>query len=216
MATFVWDPAVQWPPPAHILQNYDVVAPGGVLLSSRRDRRGEIEEENMTQPFLALITPLSSGAYPDQGLPSAPPGYWGGGAPPYPDQGLPAQPPRPTHPIAPGGRPPGIWGGPPLYPDQGLPGQPPYPSQGPGFPTNPIVIPPDAIAPAVPSQPIYWPIHPDQGLPGQQPHPEHPIVIPGDDEQNPKFEVKTAWTPEAGWTVVIVPTENAGPVPTPS
>jgi len=156
-----------------------------------------------------------------------PPGIWGG-PPLYPDQGLPGSQPHPSHPIAPGGRPPGIWGGPPLYPDQGLPGQPPgiwggappYPDQGlPGgqpHPSHPIVIPPDAVAPGVPSQPIYWPIHPDQGLPGQQPQPSHPIVIPGDDEQNPKFEVKTAWSPQTGWMVVIVPTEAAGPVPTPS
>lgn len=27
MATFIWDAAVQWPPPAHILLNYDVVQP---------------------------------------------------------------------------------------------------------------------------------------------------------------------------------------------
>ena len=52
-----------WPPPAHILLNYDVVAPGGVFLSSLHDRRGDLErEESMTQPFLALITPLSGDA----------------------------------------------------------------------------------------------------------------------------------------------------------
>ena len=45
----------------------------------------------MTQPYLALITPLSG--HPDQGLPG------GGNCP----TGLPGQPPRPAHPIAPGG-----------------------------------------------------------------------------------------------------------------
>ena len=145
MATFVWDPAVQWPPPAHILLGYDVVAPDGVLLSSRRDRRGDIEEESMTQPYLALITPLTG--HPDQGLP-------GGGN--YPDQGLPGQPPRPAHPIAPGGS----GGSPshPIYhpghPDHGLPA---YPDQGlPGGGGQP---------------PGYWGganPHPDQGLPGGQ------------------------------------------------
>lgn len=121
--------------------------------------------------FVALITPL------------------GGGVPGVP-----------THPIAPGGPPLGIWGGPPLYPDQGLPGQPPRPSQGPGFPTNPIVIPPDAAAPGVPTHPIYlppypsqgpgFPTHPiapggpppkpDQGLPGQPPRPDQGLpVSPG-------------------------------------
>jgi hypothetical protein len=91
----------------------------------------------MTQPFLALITPLASG----------------GGAPVYP-----------AHPIAPG-TPPGIWGGPPLYPDQGLPQPPPAP-------THPIVIPPDTIAPGVPTHPIYIPAPPIS--------PSHPIVIPPD------------------------------------
>jgi hypothetical protein len=39
-----------------------------------------------------------------------------------------------------------MWG-PIFYPDQGLPSNPPplYPSQGPGFPTHPIVIPPGDI-----------------------------------------------------------------------
>src|SRR4029077_1126164 len=216
MATFVWDPAVQWPPPAHILQNYDVVAPGGVLLSSRRDRRGEIEEENMTQPFLALITPLSSGAYPDQGLPSAPPGYWGGVAPPYPDQGLPGQPPRPTHPIAPGGRPPGIWGGPPLYPDQGLPGAPPgywggvappYPNQGlPGGQGG------------APTHPIYIPGIPDQGLPSTgAPVPPDQIVMP---EPPPAYQddiIVSVYKPGQGWTTTsyTIAPDQGQPAPTP-
>jgi hypothetical protein len=82
-------------------------------------------------------------------------------------------------------------------------------------PTHPIVIPPDAIAPGVPSHPIYWPIAPDHSLPGPQPHPEHPIVIPGDDPNKPKFEVKAAWSPQTGWMVVVVPGPGAT-VPTPS
>ena len=53
--------------------------------------------------------PIYNPAYPDQGLPGVPPGFWGGVAPPYPSQGLP------------GGQP---------YPDQGLPGSQPYPDQG--------------------------------------------------------------------------------------
>ena len=69
-------------------------------------------------------------------------------------------------------------------------------------PAHPIVIPPDSIAPGVPTHPIYIPVYPDQGLPeeqphpdqglpgdqpypdqglpGEQPHPEHPIIIPPD------------------------------------
>jgi hypothetical protein len=175
MATFIWPPEVQWPPPAHILLNYDVVAPGGVQLSSRRDRRGETEEENMTQPFLALITPLSGG-HPDQGLPPVSPGY--------PDQGLPGQPPgiwpspgRPTHPIAPGGRP-------PVYPDQGLPG-----GQG-GVPTHPIHI------PGVPDQglPPGETIPPDQVSPPQLPEGyEDDLVVavksPGGEWQYTSYDV---------------------------
>jgi hypothetical protein len=133
--------------------------------------------------------------------------------------------PEATHPIAPGGPPPQIWPG-PGYPAHPIApgGQPPYPSQGPGFPTNPIVIPPGGLAPGIPSHPIYWPPYPSQGpgFPthpiapgGPPPVPAHPIVIPGDDEANPKFEVKAAWTPQTGWIVVIVPTEEAT-VPTPS
>lgn len=165
--------------------------------------------------------PLPGGPRPDQGLPGVPPGYWGGVAPPHPDQGLPgSQPhpdhglpgwqPRPSHPIAPGGRPPGIWGGPPLYPDQGLPGPQPHPE-------HPIVIPPGSLAPGIPSHPIYWPIEPTHPIApgGQPPTPTHPIVIPGDDEANPKFEVKTAWTPSTGWIVVVVPGADTT-VPTPS
>lgn len=105
------------------------------------------------QPFLALITPIGGGQvdpgygvpgwpshpiapggppprpwgpilYPDQGLPRPPPIIWGGGGVgDYIDAGFPG--PQP-------GRPPQIWGGPYL---------PPYATTGPGFPTNPIVIP---------------------------------------------------------------------------
>lgn len=80
-----------------------------------------------------------------------PPGIWGGGNVPMPNPPI-YMPPT---------RPPGIWGGGGVgnYPDAGFPGpqpggpthiwggpwQPPYPSQGPGFPTNPIVIPPGDI-----------------------------------------------------------------------
>lgn len=178
------------------------------------------------QPFLALITPVSSGGEPTHPIvPGGPPvGVW----PP---------PGYPTHPIAPGGSPgspthpiynpaypdqglpgipPGIWGGAPVYPDQGLPGSQPIPS-------HPIVIPPDGLAPGIPSHPIYWPPYPSQGpgfpthpiAPGGPPPgtPTHPIVIPGDDEAKKKFEVKTGWSPQTGWVTVIIPT---GEMPTPS
>jgi hypothetical protein len=64
------------------------------------------------------------------------------------------------------------------------------------FPTNPIVIPPDAIAPGVPTHPIYLPVYPAHPIvippnaigPGVPTHPivlppyrpEHPIIIPPD------------------------------------
>jgi hypothetical protein len=117
--------------------------------------------------------------------------------------------PFPSHPIAPGGPPPGYWGGvAPPYPDQGLPGQPPgiWPSPGhpahpiapggqpPGiwgggnqpFPTPPIVLPP--YAPGGPPVTI-WP------NPG---HPSHPIVIPAP-PANPPEGVKLPPEGEPGW-----------------
>ena len=49
--------------------------------------------------------PIYNPAYPDQGLPGTPPGFWGGMTP-HPDQGLPGQSPAsPSHPIQ--GVPPG-------------------------------------------------------------------------------------------------------------
>jgi hypothetical protein len=184
----------------------------------------------MTQPFLAMITPLSSGGQPDQGLPGQPPGYWGGVAPPLP-----------THPIAPGGRPPGYWGGvAPPYPDQGLPGQPPgywggvappwvsHPiapgGKPPGIwgggnvpmPTPPIFLPPGTIPGAKPEHPIYIP--PSVNIPG---FPTHPIVLPppgspGKPEVLENWDAVTAWTPESGWVVAIVPSGQHPGVPTPS
>ena len=89
------------------------------------------------QPFLALITPVSSGT-------PTPPIYY----PPYPDQGL---PPYPSHPIAPGGSP-GTPTHPiynPPYPDQGLPGQPPGIWPSPGYPSHPIAPGGPTVLPAV-------------------------------------------------------------------
>jgi hypothetical protein len=172
--------------------------------------------------FLALIEVLSQ---TDGGAPThpiapggpppvvgwTPPGYQPshpiapGGPPPVAGWTPPGY--QPSHPIAPGGLPPGIWGGAPPYPDIGFPGAQPGPS-------HPIVIPPDAIAPGIPSHPIYWPIAPSHPIAPGEPHPEHPIIIPGDDPENPKFVIKAAWTPQTGWVIVIVPTGID--VPTPS
>ena len=86
-------------------------------------------------------------------------------------------PPRPT----PGPTPPG-----PVDPGYGIPIE---------RPTHPIVIPPDAIGPGVPTHPIYLPVYPAHPIvippgslaPGVPTHPiylpvypAHPIVIPGD------------------------------------
>jgi hypothetical protein len=87
--------------------------------------------------------------------PGGPPlGTWGGAGQPFP-----------TPPMAPGGPPLGIWGGgnvpmpvPPIYFPPADGGLPPYPSQGPGFPTHPIALPPD-LPPTMPSpdnRPIEW------------------------------------------------------------
>jgi hypothetical protein len=110
---------------------------------------------------------------PDNSLPGAPPGYWGGVAPPVIDNTLPPPPPGigpppvgiwppsplpPDYPMPPGS----IWppvghpshpiaGTPPPRPDQGLPGSQPHPDQG------------------LPGQPP----RPDQGLPGAPPRPDH-------------------------------------------
>jgi hypothetical protein len=142
------------------------------------------EGKNMQQPYLALITPVSVG---------------GGGGP--------------THPIAPGGQPPGIWGGAPSYPDQGLP-----PGFGGGHPSQGL-----PGGPNYPSQgPIYGGGHPSHGLPGgpnypsQGPiygggHPSHPIYFPdagapgggGEGETKPPSAENLPpiiiWIPGVGW-----------------
>jgi hypothetical protein len=121
---------------------------------------------------------------------------------------LPGSQPHPSHPIAPGGRPPGIWGGPPLYPDIGGPGPQP-------IPTPPIYLPPGTL-PGHPEHPIYIP--PSSGVPGV---PTHPIVLPppGSGEKPEVLEnwnVTTIWSPQSGWITAIVPSEENPGVPTPS
>jgi hypothetical protein len=119
--------------------------------------------------------------WPSPGVPThpiyLPPGIW-------PSPGV------PTHPIAPGGPPPGYWGGAPLpvpTPPIYYPTPPLYPSQGPGFPTHPIVIPPEQPKPPEGSGGV--PVTPIAGVPV------------GD-----KFV--GYWSPAYGW--VLVPA--AGPI----
>jgi hypothetical protein len=176
----------------------------------------------MTQPFLALITPIGSDAQPPLGIwggrppayvdiggpgpqptptppiympPGQPPGYWGGVAPPLP-----------THPIAPGGPPPGYWGGvaPPLPSHPIAPGgqppgiwggRPPYVDIGGPGPQP------------TPTPPIYFPPEGSGGTP------THPIVLPPDlPEEIPDLgpvDWKVGWTAQTGWIVVGVPNNPA-------
>jgi hypothetical protein len=87
------------------------------------------------------------------------------------DQGV------PTHPIAPGGPPLGIWGGvAPPYVDIGGPG--PQPPSG-AHPSHPIWRPDLGFWGGRP------PPYVDIGLPGSQPHPSHPIYFPPPGSQPP-------------------------------
>ena len=212
MATFVWDPAVQWPPPANITANYDVVAPDGVKLLPIRAGK---PEESMAQPYLALITPLTGGGgWP--GVPTPPiyhPGHPDHGLPAYPDQGLPG----------------GGGGG--DYPNQGLPGRPEYPSQGPVRPGRPVdpgwgwgggerpahPIAPGGGRPVDPSWGVEegGPNRPDQGLP---PGPAQPWVPPSGEELPPPSEdiadqvVLAIWNPgQQTWTVKTAPPARPAP-----
>ena len=99
------------------------------------------------------------------------------------------------------------------HPDQGLPE--PGPGGGGGGEEGPPVY----IDNTLPGPGSAGGEHPDNTLP---PFPSHPIVIPPDLEIPPeveeglrKFEVKTGWTEEQGWFVVLVPKEGTL-VPTPS
>lgn len=56
-----------------------------------------------------------------------------------------------------------------IPPDAIAPGVPTHPIFLPVYPSHPIVIPPDGLAPGVPTHPIYLPVYPS-----------HPIVIPPD------------------------------------
>jgi hypothetical protein len=124
--------------------------------------------------------------------------------------------PYPSHPIAPGGSPPGIWGGPPLYPDQGLPGpQPPGPPgiwPSPGHPAHPIA--PGGRPPGIWGGP---PLYPDQGLPGPQPIPTPPIylppgTIPGTKPEHPIYIPPSIWpSPGVPSHPIVLPPPGSPP-----
>lgn len=182
-------------------------------------------------PMLAWIIPANLPS-----LPSRPvdPGY-GVPGPVDPGYGVPAPPPTvwpgpgyPAHPIAPGGRPPGIWGGgnegfptPPIYhpghPDHGLPSQPPGIWPSPGHPAHPIA--PGGRPPHIWGGP-WLPPYVDNSLPPappppdpNAPHPEHPI--------QPAAEYILGWVPGYGLVWVKrpgggeLPPEEVPPAPTP-
>jgi hypothetical protein len=154
------------------------------------------------RPFLAYIMPVETGGPVDPGFGVGSPGSPGGPGGPGGGLGIwggPFDPPRPTHPIAPGGRPPGIWGGPPLYPDIGGPG-----------PQPPTGVPPGIWGPPQ-MPPGFWGGGMGPGV-QPQPHPDHTLPKPPDPVE-PPVEWKAVWHPTEGWVVVGVPTV---PVPTPS
>jgi hypothetical protein len=148
MATFVWDPAVRWPPPANILLNYDVVPPDPPSVQTRdapnvlhtfvpihdalrvaivdRDASSPTEEQT-PMPKVVIVGELYEQNVQVGGGPM-PGGGWGG--PVDPGYGRPGGP----HP-----------GGGPIYhpghPDHGLPSQPGHPANRPpgswGGPVDP-------------------------------------------------------------------------------
>jgi hypothetical protein len=138
---------------------------------------------------------------PGSGQP--PLGIWGGG-----------NVPMPTPPIAPGGPGLGFWGGvaPPVVSHPIAPGGGGGGSSPPGYWGG--VAPPLPTHPIAPgggggSPPGYW-----GGV--APPFPAHPIYLPiGEDGAQRKLEAKTAWTPQTGWVLVFVPTDEAT-LPTPS
>lgn len=117
-----------------------------------------------------------------------------------------------TGPVPPGqggGRPPlGFWGGAgepfptppiviPIPPDAIAPGVPTHPIYLPVFPAHPIVIPPGSLAPGVPTHPIYYP--PVIWGPND-PRPTPPMVIPPDAispgvPSHPIYLPPTIWPP---------------------
>ena len=148
------------------------------------------------QGFLAYIMPVHGGpvdpGYGVPGWPSHP--IAPGGQPPGIWGGPGSLPPWAMPPIAPGGQPP-TWGGrpPPGYisggPDS-LPGQPPHVSGGPGS-LPPSVMPPIYIPPTPPNQPPIDPPDPDN------------------------VTWHSGWTPTQGWVTVGIVTPDA-PTVTPS
>lgn len=96
------------------------------ILYDRQNRTSQ----NVTLIGEAILTNVGVG-----GGPVVPPGGGGG-------EGIWPSPGHPAHPIAPGGRPPGIWGPTDPRPGWGLPGEPPGVGGGP-IPPKPEEPPPE-------------------------------------------------------------------------
>ena len=90
----------------------------------------------------------------------------------HPDHGLPGAPPGIWGPTDPRPTPPIVM---PIPPDAIAPGVPTHPIYIPVYPAHPIVIPPGSLGPGVPTHPIYLP--PIIWGPND-PRPTPPIVIP--------------------------------------
>jgi hypothetical protein len=142
MATFIWDPAVQWPPPANILLNYDVVANGDVIpaLGSTRGVREMAAVLVQIRGTLYDVIKRTSQQVLLQGEASLM-NIGVGGGPIIPPEGGSGgdgdhiwgpTDPRPTNPIS------GIPGLPGYEP----PGTGTWPPQRPPHPAHPIVTPP--------------------------------------------------------------------------
>lgn len=149
----------------------------------------------MKPSFLAVITPVASGAHPDHELPKPPSGG-------RPDHTLPGDLPKPEHPIywplPPGAPVDPEYGVPIEHPDQGLPqppaGAPPRPTHpiaGGEQPSHPIVLPPDSGG--------WLPVFIWGG--GNVPMPTPPIALPpeGETDDGRKVKYVAGWTAETGW-----------------
>jgi hypothetical protein len=171
----------------------------------------QTEELKMNSGFLAFIIPMTGGPVdPGYGVPGWPTHPIApGGKPPsvWPGPG------RPTHPIAPGGKPPGIWGGgnepfptPPIAPG----GAPPSIWGDINVPAHPIVLPPgtEKPPPGIWHEPIvppgFWGGVPPLWLWGDPIYPAEPPQI---------IDWHAGWSEETGWVIVGVPNV---PAPTPS
>lgn len=89
-------------------------------------------------------------------------------------------------------------------------------------PTPPIVIPPDAISPGVPTHPIFIPVHPAHPIvipPGaispDPPIPAHPIVLPPPRPEHPIVIPPGSISPGVPAHPIVLPIYPANPIALP-